>query len=76
MFEKIKTKLLDYVDVDESEITPDTEFLKDLKMNSYDIVSMIGELEDEFDIEIDTDELINIRTIHELSEYVKTLIED
>ena len=74
MFEKIKTKLLDYVDVDESEITPETEFLKDLKMNSYDIVSMIGELEDEFGIEIDTDDLAEIRTIDDLAKYIVKLV--
>ncbi len=74
MFEKIKTKLLEYVDADESEITPDTEFLKDLKMNSYDIVSMIGELEDEFGIEIETEELINIRTINDLVKYITPLL--
>ena len=74
MFEKIKTKLLEYVDADKSEITPETEFLKDLKMNSYDIVAMIGELEDEFGIEIDTDELVNIRTIEDLAKYITTLI--
>ncbi len=74
MFEKIKTKLLEYVDADESEITPDTEFLKDLKMNSYDIVSMIGEIEDEFGIEIDTEELVNIRTINDLVKYITNLL--
>lgn len=74
MFEKIKTKLLEYVDADESEITPNTEFLKDLKMNSYDIVSMIGELEDEFGIEIETEELINIRTINDLVKYITPLL--
>ena len=74
MFEKIKKTLVDYVDADESEITPETEFLKDLKMNSYDIVSMIGELEDEFGIEIDTEDLVNIRTINDLVKYVTKLI--
>lgn len=76
MFEKIKTKLLEYVDVDEATITPETEFLKDLKMNSYDIVSMIGEFEDEFDIEIDTEELVNIRTIDDLAKYITKLISE
>lgn len=76
MFEKIKTKLLEYVDVDESELTPETEFLKDLRMNSYDIVSMIGEFEDEFGIEIDTEELVNIRTIDDLAKYITKLISE
>jgi acyl carrier protein len=70
MFEKIKNTLLNYVDVDPEEITPDTAILQDLKMNSYDIVTMIGELEDEFDIEVDTDDLQQINTVGDLADYI------
>ena len=36
---------IDYIDYDEDAITPETEILRDLEMTSYDIVTMIGELE-------------------------------
>ncbi len=47
----IKT-IKEYVDVDENQITKDTNFLLDLHLTSFDIVSMVGELEDDLGIEI------------------------
>lgn len=70
MFEKVKKTLLDYIDIEESAITPETEFLKDLKMNSYDIITMIGQLEDEFDITIEAEDLEHILTVGELAKYL------
>ena len=74
MFEKIKNTLLEYVECEPEKITPETEFLKDLKMNSYDIISMIGQLEEEFDISIDNDELKEIFTVGDLAEYLSKII--
>lgn len=70
MFEKVKETLLEYIDVDKDSITPETEFLKDLKMNSYDIVTMIGQLEDEFNITIETEDLEQIVTVGDLAKYL------
>ena len=70
MFEKIKTTLLGYVDVAPESITPETEFLKDLKMNSYDIITMIGQLEEEFGITIETEDLENLLTVGDLAKYL------
>ena len=70
MFEKVKSTLLEYIDVDPESITPETEFLKDLKMNSYDIVTMIGQLEDEFGITIETEDLEAIVTVADLAKYL------
>ena len=70
MFEKVKSTLLEYIDVDPESITPETEFLKDLKMNSYDIVTMIGQLEDEFGITIETEDLENMVTVADLAKYL------
>lgn len=70
MFEKVRSTILNYVDVAPEEITPDTAILQDLKMNSYDIVTMIGELEDEFDIEVNTDSLGSIITVGDLADFI------
>ena len=72
MFEKVKKTILQYVDCDPASITPQTEFLKDLKMNSYDIITMVGELEDEFGITIDNDDLKDIVTIDDFVKYVSS----
>lgn len=70
MFEKVRTMLLEYVDVDPKTITPETEFLKDLKVTSYDILTMVGELEDEFGIHISDDELKDMLTVGDLAKYL------
>ena len=70
MFEKVRNTLLEYIEVDKDSITEDTEFLKDLKMNSYDIFTIIGQLEDEFDITIETEELEHIVTVGDLARYL------
>ncbi|OXN00173.1 acyl carrier protein [Bifidobacterium vansinderenii] len=70
MFEKVRTMLLEYVDVDPRTITPETEFLKDLKVTSYDILTMVGELEDEFGISIGDDELKDMITVGDLAKYL------
>ena len=70
MFEKVRTTLLEYVDVDKEFITENTEFLRDLKMNSYDIFTLIGQLEDEFGISIPTEDLETIVTVGDLVRYL------
>ena len=71
MFEKLRSFIVDYVEMDEDEITPDTRFIADMHMNSLDVVTMIGELEDEFDIIIETEDLHDIFTMQDLVEYIE-----
>ena len=73
MFEKIRSIILEYVDIPEDSITPDTQFLADLAMNSMDIMAMIGQIEDEFDVTIETEDLSSIYTIQNLMDYLQTL---
>ena len=73
MYEKICEILLNYVEEPDGGLTPDTRFVDDLHMSSLDIMTMIGDVEDEFDVEIETSELRSIYTLAELAEYLKTL---
>ena len=73
MYEKICEILLNYVEEPDGGLTPDTRFVDDLNMSSLDIMTMIGDVEDEFDVEIETSELRSIYTLAELAEYLKTL---
>lgn len=73
MYEKICEILLNYVEEPEGGLTPETKFVDDLAMNSLDIMTMIGDVEDEFDIEIETAKLREIYTISELVAYLSSL---
>ena len=73
MFEKIKELITNYVDVDPELITENSKFVEDLSFNSYDFMSMLGEIEDEFDITIDEEEAINLHTVGEAVAYLENL---
>ena len=72
MYEKICEIILDYVDEPEVGLTPETRFIDDLAMNSLDIMTMAGQIEDEFDLTIETSDLNGIVTIRDLVDYLKS----
>jgi len=71
MLETLKEIMLEYVDVPADSITPDTRFLADLAMNSLDIMTMVGEIEDRFNVEIPTEDLGSIYTVQDLLDYLQ-----
>lgn len=73
MFEKIKELIVNYVDVDPATITEESRFIEDLGFNSYMFMSLLGEVEDEFDITVDEQEVIKLRTIADAMDYFKKL---
>ena len=71
MYEKVCEILLNSVEEPEGGLKPESKFVDDLKMTSLEIMTMIGDVEDEFDIEIETADLRSIYTIAELETYLK-----
>ena len=51
IFNKVKDILSDYIDMDSNEIKLETRLAEDLGLNSYEFMSVIGEIEEEFDVE-------------------------
>ena len=74
VFEKIKAILAEQLDADEEEMTMDTNIAKDLGADSLDVVELLMSIEDEFEVEIPDEEIENIRTIGELTEYIQNRI--
>ena len=73
MLEKMKEIICQYVEADPESITPESRFIEDLGFNSYDILSMLGDAEAEFDIEIDQEKIVEYRTVGELLTYFEEL---
>ncbi len=74
MLEKIRDVMLEYIEVPRESITPETRFLADLSMNSLDIMDMVGQLEDDFNVVIATEDLNDIFTVQDLIDYLNDLI--
>lgn len=74
MFEEFKGILGEYVDIPAGEITEESRFIEDLGMNSFQFMSLLGYLEEEYDVEVDENEVRNLRTVGEACAYIGKLI--
>ena len=52
------------------DITAETDFIKDLKMNSFDIVNLTVAFEERFNISIPTRDLWKLNTVGEFMDYL------
>ena len=73
MFDQLKEMIVNYVDADPDSIEMDSRFAEDLGFNSYDYMCMLGDCEDEFDIEIDESEAAKKKTVGELLNYLEEM---
>ena len=73
-FEKLKKIIAEVLNVDEEEITMETTFVDDLGADSLDIFQIIMGLEEEFDIEIASEEAENIVTVADAVEQIKNAL--
>ena len=71
MLEKIKEIVADSLGADVESITAETSFKEDLGADSLDLFEMVMALEEEFDVEIPTEDLENIKTIGEVESYLQ-----
>lgn len=70
MFEEVKKILVEEMEVDEELITPQAEFVNDLKLNSLDIADFVLLCEDKFGAEIEEDQIHTILTVQDLCDYI------
>lgn len=73
MFEKLVDIIVNYVEVKKEDIKPESRFMEDLGFTSFDFMSMLGEIEDELDVEIVQEEAANIRTVQEAADYLESI---
>ena len=73
MFEKLADIVVNYVEVSRENIKPESRFMEDLGFTSFDFMSMLGEVEEEFDVELEQEEAANIRTVQEAVDYLEKI---
>ncbi|MCQ2491586.1 MAG: acyl carrier protein [Lachnospiraceae bacterium] len=70
MFEKMAELIAETLGVSVDEITEDTSFKDDLDADSLDLLDLVMALEDEYDIEITTDDAEMLKTIGDVISFL------
>lgn len=70
MLEKITEIIADQLGQDASEITADSTFKDDLGADSLDLFELVTTLEDEFGVEIPSEDLEQIVKVGDVVEYI------
>ncbi|MDE5939856.1 MAG: acyl carrier protein [Lachnospiraceae bacterium] len=73
MFDQLAEIITNYVEVKKEDIRPESRFMEDLGFSSFDFMSMLGEVEDTFDVEIEEEKAAGIRTVQEAVDYLESL---
>ena len=72
MFDKVKELIEEKLNLEGVEITQDSKFKEDLEVDSLDLFELVMALEDEFGIEIPTEDLEKIATVGDIIEYIES----
>ncbi|WP_309245273.1 acyl carrier protein [Clostridium estertheticum] len=76
MFEEVRACISSQLNIDEEEIKIESSFKNDLGADSLDIVELIMELEEKYDIEIPDEDVEKIATVGDIVEYIKAHSEE
>ncbi|MCI8827937.1 MAG: acyl carrier protein [Ruminiclostridium sp.] len=71
MFEKLKSLIVDQMGVPEAAVTLDASFEEDLGADSLDTFELIMGLEEAFDIEMPEEDLVDMKTVGDVVNYLQ-----
>ena len=71
MLEKMKEIIADQLGVSEDEVTLEASFKEDLDADSLDLFELVMALEEEYDVEVPSDDLAELNTVGDVINYLK-----
>ncbi len=69
--ERLKKIIVDQLGAEESEITPSTDLIEDLRADSLDLVELQMVVEEQFDIEIPDDDIEQLLKFRDAKNYIE-----
>ncbi|PWI57352.1 acyl carrier protein [Sulfoacidibacillus thermotolerans] len=72
VYDRVKRIVVDRLGVEEAQVTPEASFKDDLGADSLDVVELVMELEDEFDLEISDEDAEKITTVGDVVKYIES----
>ena len=74
LFERFKRRAVEVLSVEDAQVTLEAKFADDLDADSLDLVEFVMALEEEFDINVEEQELEGVDTIGQAFELVKSKV--
>lgn len=74
VLERVTKIVIDRLNVEEAQVKPEASFKEDLGADSLDVVELVMELEDEFDLEISDDDAEKIVTVGDAVNYIQSVL--
>ena len=72
MFEQVISIISEYQGIAASDIKENSQLIQDLGFTSYDVVSVVGRFEDEFDIEIPDRKIKMMKTVADIVAFIES----
>ncbi len=72
IFDKVRSILVDQLDVVEESVTMESLISDDLGADSLDVVDLVMSLEEEFDIEVPDEEIENMKTVGDVVRFIES----
>ncbi|GAO97547.1 acyl carrier protein [Caedimonas varicaedens] len=70
VLERVQKIIAEHLNVDETKVTPESNFIDDLGADSLDTVELVMAFEEEFGIDIPDTDAEKIRTVKDTVDYV------
>lgn len=70
MFDEIKSIMMETLSIPEDQITPEANLETDLGISSLELYELGGRLMEEYDIDIEQDEIHTFITVNDIVEYI------
>lgn len=76
MLDKVISIISEYQDIPADIIHADSHLVNDLGFTSYDVVSLVGKFEDEFDIEVPDRKIKLMKTVDDIVKFIEAATEE
>ena len=71
IFETVKSMIARQLKADESTITRETRLIEDLKADSANVMVMIMDMEDQFDLTVEDEAINTLKTVGDVVKYIE-----
>lgn len=74
VMQQVKQIIVEQLNVSEEEVVPTASFVDDLGADSLDVVELVMEFEEKFDLEISDEDAEKIATVEDAVRYIESRI--